>query len=54
MKASLLLSSSNDVSANTVDDESFFKFSPKAEFASPLYVHITLAIDTNSKTSCFA
>ena len=54
MKASLLLSSSNDVSANTVDDESFFEFSPKVEFASPLYVHITLAIDTNSKASCFA
>ena len=46
LRATLLLSSSIDVSADTVDDEGSFEFSPKAEFTSPLYLRITLAMDT--------
>ena len=39
----LLISSSNDASADIVEDEGgSFEFPPKAEFTSPLYVHITL------------
>ena len=50
----MLLSSSNDVSADTVDEEGSFELSPKTEFISPLYVHITLATDTDVAASCFA
>ena len=42
LRVSLLLSSSNDASVDIVDDEDFLNFSSKAEFTSPLYVHITL------------
>ena len=31
----LLLSSSNDASADIIDDEGSFEFSPKAQFTSP-------------------
>ena len=48
LRASLLLSSSNDASADAVDDEGSFQFSPKAEFTSLLYVHITLAAGTEA------
>ena len=54
LRVSLLLSSSNDVSADTVDDEGSFEFPPKAEFTSLLYVHITLATDTDAAASCFS
>ena len=54
LRVSLLLSSSNDVSADTVDVEGSFEFPPKAEFTSPLYVHITLATDTDAAASCFS
>ena len=38
----------------TSDDESSFEFFLKAEFTSHLYVHITLATDTEAPASCFA
>ena len=36
-----------------VDVESSFQFSPDAEFISLLYVHITLASDTEPESLCF-
>ena len=39
----------NYASVDIVNDEGSFQVSPKAEFTSPLYVHITLAIDTESE-----
>ena len=55
LRASLLLSSSsNDVSADISDDEGSFEFFLKAEFTSHMYIHITLAIDTEAAASCFA
>ena len=55
LSASLLLSSSNDVSAETVDDEGgCFEFSPKAEFISSLYIHVTVATDTDAAAFCYA
>ena len=50
----LLLSSSNDVSADTVDDESSFEISPNAQFISPLHVHITYVTDTDAAASRLA
>ena len=50
----LLLSSSNDVSADTVDDESSFEISRNAEFISPLHVHITYVTDTDAAASRLA
>ena len=35
------------------DDESSFEFFLKAEFTSHLYVHITLATDSEAAASCF-
>ena len=37
-----------------VDDEVSFQFCPKAEFTSPLCVHITLATDTEAESPCLA
>ena len=54
LRASLLLSSSNDSSANIVDDEGSFEFPPNVEFTSSLYVHITLATNTEAAASYFA
>ena len=31
-----------------------FEFSPKAEFTSPLYVHIAFATDTEAPSLCLA
>ena len=42
LKVSSLLSPLNDASGGIVDEEGFYLFSPEAEFASPLYVQITL------------
>ena len=51
LRASLLISSSNDVSADTVDDEGSFEFLLKLSSHHPFmlggYVHITLATDTD-------
>ena len=33
--------------------EGSYQFSPEVEFISPLYVHITLSIDTETETPCF-
>ena len=46
IRVSLLKTSLNDASVDIVDDEGSLEVSPKAEFLSPLYVHITLATDT--------
>ena len=54
IRVSLLLSLLNDASVSIVDDEGSFQFSPEAEFASPLYVHINLATDTEAESLCFA
>ena len=54
LRVSLLLSSSNNVSADTVDDEGSFELPSKAEFTSQLYVQITLATDTDATASYFA
>ena len=39
----------NDASADIVDDKGSFEVSPKAEFTSPVYVHSTLATDTEAE-----
>ena len=44
-------SSSNDASVDFADDKGPFEFSPIAEFTSPLYVHITIARDTEAVSS---
>lgn len=49
LRAFLLTSSSNDASANIVDVEGSFEFSPKTKFASTLYVHIILATNNWSR-----
>ena len=54
LRASLLLSSSNDASADIVDDEDSFEFSPKVEFTTPLYFHITIATNIEAVASWFA
>ena len=38
-------------SVDIIDDEGSFEFSTKAEFTSPLYIHITLATDTKAPSS---
>ena len=53
IRVSLLLSLLNDASVSIVDDEGSFQFSPEAEFASPLYVHIILATNIEIKSPCF-
>ena len=53
LRVSSLLFSLNDVSVDLVDDEGSFQFSPEAEFKRPLYVHITLATDTEAEAPCF-
>ena len=50
---SLLLSQLNDTSADIVDVEGSSQFSLEAEFKSFLYVHITLATETEAESSCF-
>ena len=50
LRVSSLLSPLNDASGDNVDDENFFEFSPEAEFISPLYVHITVATDTEAES----
>ena len=50
LRISPLLSSLNDAPVDTVDDEDSFKVSPKAEFISSSYVHITLATDTGAES----
>ena len=47
------LFSSNHALADVVDDEDSFAFSPKADLTSPMYVHITLGIDTEADSSYF-
>ena len=37
-----------------VDDEGYFGFSLEVEFTSLLYVHITVATDTEAELPCFA
>ena len=54
LRASFILLSSNDASADISDDEGSFDFSLKTEFTSHLYVHVTLVTDTEAATSCFA
>ena len=49
-----LLSLLNDASVDILDDETSFQFSPEAIFISPLYIHITLATDTEAESPCFA
>ena len=44
----------NDISVEMVDVEGSFQFSLEAEFKSLLYVHITLATDTEAEAPCFA
>ena len=53
LRASLLLSSSNYVSADTAYDEGSFGFSLKVEFTSHSYVHIILATNTKAAASRF-
>ena len=48
LKVSLLLSSLNYVSVDTVDDEGSVEFSPNTDLRSPLCVHIT--IDTEAES----
>ena len=48
LRASLLLSSSNDASADTADDEGSFAFSSNAELISLLHVHISYVTDTDA------
>ena len=50
---SLLLSLLNDAFVSIVDDKGSFQFSPEAVFASPLYVHITLATNIETESPCF-
>ena len=52
LRVSSLLSPLNDASADIVDDEGSFQFSPEAEFRSPSYVHITFATETEAETPC--
>ena len=54
LRAYFILLSSNDASADISDGEGSFDFSLKTEFTSHLYVHVTLATDTEAATSCFA
>ena len=54
IKVSSLLLPLNDASGDIVDDESSFQFSSEVEFISSLYVHITLAADTEEGSLCFA
>ena len=53
LRVSSLLSPLNDASGDIVDEEASFQFSPEAEFTSPLYVHITLATNTEAESPCF-
>ena len=46
----MLVSSLNDGSVNIVNDKISFEFSPKAQFTSPLYIHIILAADTEAES----
>ena len=50
---SSLLSTLNDTSVDIVDVESSFQFFLEVEFSSPLYVHITLATDTEAESPCY-
>ena len=52
LKVSSLPLPLNDASGDNVDDESYYQFSPEAEFTSPLYVRITLATDTEAESLC--
>ena len=54
LRASFILLSSNDASADISDGDSSFYFSLKTEFTSHLYVYVTLVTDTEAATSCFA
>ena len=54
LRVSSLLSLLNDPSVESVDDGGSFQFFPEAEFTSHLYVHITLAADTEAESLCFA
>ena len=54
LRAFLLLSSSNDASADIVMMLVLLSWFFKAEFTSLLYVHITLAKDTEAEALCFA
>ena len=45
IRVSSLLPPLNDASSDIIDDEGSFQFSTKAEFTSPLYVHITFAAE---------
>ena len=49
LRASPLLSPLNDASVDIFGDEGSFQFSPEAELASLLYVHITFATDTETE-----
>ena len=52
LRVSSLLLSLNDASGDLANDEGSFQFSPEAEFTLPLYVHITLAADTEAESPC--
>ena len=54
LRASFILLSSNDASADISDGDGSFDFSLKTEFTSHLYIHVTLVIDTETATSYFA
>ena len=47
---SSLLSTLNDTSVENVDVEDSFQFFLETEFSSTLYVHITLATDTEAES----
>ena len=53
LRFSSLLSPLNDASVDIVDNEGSLQFSREAELASPSYVHISLAADTDAELLCF-
>ena len=54
LRGSSLLSPYNDAFVDIIDYEGSFQFSPETKFTSPLYVHITLAAETEAESQCFA
>ena len=54
LRISSLLPLLNEASVHSVDDGGSFQFSPEAESTSHLYVHITLATDTEVESPCFS
>ena len=44
----------SDASGDIINDDSSLQFSPETEFPSTSYAQITLAIDTEAESPCFA